>query len=434
MYLDFYHLNRQPFGITPDPEFLYMSPGHREALAAIAYGLEERKGIIAVTGEVGTGKTTILRSLLGMADPERLKYAYVFNPNVSFPVLLQTIFRDLGIPPGSNEASDMVNRFHHFLIEEYKKDNAVALFIDEAQNMPVETLENLRMLSNLESSADKLLQIVLCGQPELERLLGRNELRQLKSRIAVRATISMLSRQESLAYIHHRLSKSSRKGSDIFTRAALERIIRKAKGNPRSINILCDNALITGFGSGEKKVSFRTVGEIIADMKGRNLSGIPGWAIASIVLFFFLAAGFWIYSTNAPHTRSVVAAKPVTLVPPAQPLNNPAQPPINPTVIPLESQSGSASGPVNVPAGQDGPAEGKKIPEAKPEVKSEVKNVVSPVTRVVKKGDYLSRLVEDVYGFSNREVLDRVKQQNRGIKDINRIEPGKKIVFPTMEE
>ena len=219
MYLDFYHLKREPFRITPDPEFLYLSPSHKEALAAIAYGVEQRKGIIAVTGEVGTGKTTILRYYLGKADPERLKAAHVFNPAVSFPVLLQTIFRELGIPFESGEASGMVDRFHRYLIEEYKKDNTVVLFIDEAQNVPVETLENLRMLSNLESSEDKLLQIVLCGQTELESLLDRNELRQLKSRIAVRATISPLSRKESLAYIRHRLSMSSRKESDIFTKS-----------------------------------------------------------------------------------------------------------------------------------------------------------------------------------------------------------------------
>ena len=232
MYLDFYHLKREPFRITPDPEFLYLSPSHKEALAAIAYGVEQRKGIIAVTGEVGTGKTTILRYYLGKADPERLKAAHVFNPAVSFPVLLQTIFRELGIPFESGEAGGMVDRFHGYLIEEYKKDHTVVLFIDEAQNVPVETLENLRMLSNLESSEDKLLQIVLCGQTELESLLDRNELRQLKSRIAVRATISPLSRKESLAYIRHRLSMSSRKESDIFTKAALERIVRKAKGQP----------------------------------------------------------------------------------------------------------------------------------------------------------------------------------------------------------
>jgi general secretion pathway protein A len=338
----------------------------------------------------------------------------VFNPAVSFPVLLRTIFQELGILSESGDASEMVDRFHHYLIEEYKKDNTVALFIDEAQNMPVETLENLRMLSNLESSTDKLLQIVLCGQPELEQVLGRNELRQLKSRIAVRATISLLSRQESLGYIRHRLSKSSRKEPDIFTKAALERIIRKAKGNPRSINILCDNALITGFGSGKKKVTFRTAGEIIADMEGSPASGIPQWAIASIGLLFFLGVGYWIYSTNASPTRT--------------------QLPNNPAVIRLESQVRSAPGPVSVSAGPAEPAEEKKIPEVTPEVKPEVKNEASPVTRVVKKGDNLSGLVQDVYGYSNREVLDRVRRQNRGIKDVNRIEPGKKIVFPTMEE
>jgi len=319
MYLDFYCLKREPFRITPDPEFLYLSPGHKEALAAIAYGVEQRKGIIAVTGQVGTGKTTILRSYLDKADPERVKSAYVLNPNVSFPALLQTIFRELGIPPGSDETSERIDRFHRYLIEEYEKDNTVVLFIDEAQNTPVETLENLRMLSNLESSADKLLQIVLCGQPELESLLGRTELRQLRSRIAVRADIPPLSRKESLAYFRHRMALSSEDGSDIFTRAALERIVRKAKGNPRAINVLCDNALITGYGSGETKVSFRTAGEIIADMEGRTAPGIPGWAVASVGLFLFLAVGYWVVSTNASRARPL---------------------PHNPVVIRLDSQAG----------------------------------------------------------------------------------------------
>jgi general secretion pathway protein A len=178
------------------------------------------------------------------------------------------------------------------------------------------------MLSNLESSEDKLLQIVLCGQPELERLLGRNELRQLKSRIAVRAGISPLSRKASLAYIRHRMAISSGEGSDIFTRAALERIVRKAKGNPRKINVLCDNALITGYGSGETKVTFRTAGEIIADMEGRTAPRIPGWALASIGLLLFLAVGYRLYSTGAPRAR--------------------AHPPNNPVVIRLDSQAGTA--------------------------------------------------------------------------------------------
>jgi len=312
MYLDFYHLKREPFQVTPDPEFLYLSPSHKEALAAIVYGVEQRKGIIAVTGEVGTGKTTILRYYLDKADPERLKAAHVFNPAVSFPFLLQTIFLELGIPFESGETGEMVDRFHRYLIEEYEKDHTVVLFIDEAQNVPVETLENLRMLSNLESSEDKLLQIVLCGQTELESLLDRNELRQLKSRIAVRATISPLSRKESLAYIRHRLSRSSRKGYGIFTRAALERIVRKAKGNPRMINILCDNALITGYGYDEKSVGFRTVGEIIADMEGRSPSGIRVWALASIGLFLFLAAGFWVYA-RYPSAPPQSARNPVVI-------------------------------------------------------------------------------------------------------------------------
>jgi general secretion pathway protein A len=168
------------------------------------------------------------------------------------------------------------------------------------------------MLSNLESSEDKLLQIVLCGQTELEPLLDRNELRQLKSRIAVRATISPLRRKESLAYIRHRLSLSLRMKSDIFTKAALERIVRKAKGNPRSINILCDNALITGYGYDEESVGFRTAGEIISDLEGRSPPGIRVWALASIGFFLFLAAGFWVYA-RYPSAPPQAAHNPVVI-------------------------------------------------------------------------------------------------------------------------
>jgi general secretion pathway protein A len=344
MYLDFYHLKKEPFQITPDPEFLYLSPSHKEALAAIAYGVEQRKGIIGVIGEVGTGKTTILRSYLGKADPERLKAVYVFNPNLYFPALLKTVFRELGIPVGSGETSEMVDRFHHYLIEEYRKGHTVVLFIDEAQNVPMATLENLRMLSNLESSEDKLLQIVLCGQPELERLLGMDELRQLENRIAVRAAIFPMSRKESLAYIRHRLAMSSRKASDIFTKPALERIVRKARGNPRSINILCDNALITGYGYDEKRVGFRTVGEIVADWQGRAPSGIRGWAAASIGLVLFLAAGFWVYAMYP---------------------SSPQLPPVhNPVFIRIGSPIVSAPGPVNASNVQAEPAEAKITPEA----------------------------------------------------------------------
>lgn len=421
MYLDFYHLKRKPFHVTPDPEFLYLSPSHREALASIVYGVEQRKGIIEVTGEVGTGKTTILRSYLGQTDPERVKAAYVFNPNVSFPVLLKNLFQELGIAPKSGEIHEMIEQFYLFLIDEYKKGNSVILFVDEAQNMPVETLENMRLLSNLETATDKLLQIVLCGQPELENHLGRKELRQLSQRIAVRASISPLSRKESLEYIRHRLSKAFC-DTEIFTPVALARIVDKAKGIPRVINILCDNALVTGYGYQEKKVSSRTAREIISDFERKSSLKYLRWGVACVSFLLLLTAGYWIYTTTAftfPGQKTTKIANPV---PPGDLLNNPIV--------------GRVESPVRPAAGQGIPPhvssglheEGKKT------TVESVKQEGKPVRRVVRKGDNLSRLAENIYGFSDQVVLNRVKQQNSNIKDQNIILPGESIVFPVLEE
>jgi nucleoside-triphosphatase THEP1 len=168
MYLSFYHLKKEPFHITPDPEFLFLSPSHKEALGSVIYGIEKRKGFVAITGEVGVGKTTILRSYLDRAELERLKIIYVFNPNVSFQGLLKTISRELGFTLRADDTYEMVNQLQEILIEMYWRNQFVVLIIDEAQNMPIDTLENLRMLSNLETSKDKLIQILLVGQPEFD--------------------------------------------------------------------------------------------------------------------------------------------------------------------------------------------------------------------------------------------------------------------------
>jgi len=420
MYLDFYHLKKKPFHVTPNPEFLYLSPTHREALASIVYGVEQRKGIIEVTGEVGTGKTTILRSYLGQTDPERLKAAYVFNPNVSFPALLKNFFQELGLTPKSGEAHEMIEQFYLFLIDEYKKDNTVVLVVDEAQNMPVETLENLRLLSNLETATDKLLQIVLCGQPELENHLGRKELRQLSQRIVVRAHLSSLSRKESLEYIRHRLSTACCE-TDIFTPAALARIVDKAKGIPRVINILCDNALITGYGYQEKNVSSRTAMEVIADLERKPSLKYREWRIAVLSFLLLLTAGYWIYNTTAFTFQSPKTTKFANPAPPPQLLNS--------------SFVGRVESPVPPVAGQRIMSDGTNgLQEEKKPISEGVKQKGKPVRRVVRKGDNLSRLAENIYGFSDQGVLSRVRQKNRHIKDQNVILPGESIVFPALEE
>jgi len=289
--------------------------------------------------------------------------------------------------------------------------------------MSVYTLENLRLLSNLETSTYKLLQIVLCGQPELENLLGRNELRQLRQRIAVRAKISPLSLQESLEYIRQRLSKAFNdyEETEIFTAAALARIVEKAKGNPRVINILCDNALVTGYGYQEKKVSSRTANEIIVDLEWNSSPKYHRWRVAGISFLLLLTAGYWIYTTTAFTFQSKKTTKIANPAPPRQLPNN--------TLV------GRVESPVRPIVGQ---RIGSHIPSALQEQKKPsgggVKQGGKPVRRVVRKGDNLSRLAEDIYGFSDPIVLERVKQQNSQIKDQNIILPGKMIVFPALEK
>jgi general secretion pathway protein A len=275
MYIDFYGFTKPPFRTTPDADFLFLSPSHKEALASIIYGVEQRKGFIAITGEVGVGKTTILRSYLETVEKDKHKTIYIFNPSVTFESLLTTILKGLGVEPVSNQATEMVSQLHELLIAEYRNRGAVVLVIDEAQNIPVETLEGIRMLSNLETSTEKLIQIVLVGQPELEALLDRHELRQVRERIAVRARILPLTKKESYAYIEHRLAHAGSHKRDIFSQDALDLIVGTAQGIPRRLNIHCDSALITGFGYQQPRISRKIVKEVIADFNGRT--SVPLW-------------------------------------------------------------------------------------------------------------------------------------------------------------
>ena len=295
MYLNFYGLNKNPFHTTPDPEFLYLSPGHKQALGSIIYGIQEKKGFIAITGEVGLGKTTILRTYLSQADTVQGQIIYLFNPHLSFVNLLKAILSELNHNPIAVDEPQLVSQLHQVLIEQYRKSRPVILIIDEAQNMPPATLESLRVLSNLETTKDKLIQIVLAGQPELKDLLEQHELRQLNQRIAVRANIGPLSRNESHAYIRHRLAKAGAKGRKIFTRRALSLIIREAKGNPRLTNILCDNALVTGLGYKKKPVTAGIAKEVIADLNGNARHSWKWVHAAGSLLFIVVLAGLLLW-------------------------------------------------------------------------------------------------------------------------------------------
>jgi len=213
----------------------------------------------------------VLRSYLEGADPEKTKIAYIYDPTVSFNTLLKQIVSELDIQVPEKDKGNLLTSFLRYLIEEYKKDHRVVLIIDEAQNTPVETLERLRILSNLETAKHKLLQIVLVGQSEFENKLNLPELRQLKQRIAIRCRIESLNHDECFTYIQHRLMKASQFQNPVFTKNALKQIVKNSDGIPRVINILCDNALVTAFGYNRKRVTGKIVKEVIKDLQDRKI-------------------------------------------------------------------------------------------------------------------------------------------------------------------
>src|SRR4030095_15748053 len=272
MYIRFYAVRTELFQNTPDLDFLFLSPNHKEALACIEYGIKQRKGFIAITGEAGVGKTMLLRSYLTKVDAATKKTIYILNPKVSFDSLLTTILKELHAEPIAGPTTQKLNQLHEVLIAEYRNDHTVVLIIDEAQNIPIETLESIRVLSNLETATEKLLQMVLVGQPELDALLNRSELRQVRERIVLRARIAPLTKTESEEYIDHRLGLVSKEARALFSKQALDRIVKSANGIPRRLNILCDTVLITGFGYRQAIISGGIAKEAIAAFNGSNRS------------------------------------------------------------------------------------------------------------------------------------------------------------------
>ena len=264
MYTRFYGFAEKPFNVTPDPKFLYLTAAHREALASMMYGITERRGYIAITGEVGTGKTTLIYTLLNQLS-DKVRAVCVFHTAVTFEQLLRTILSELNLPcDGSKD--ELLRDFKTCLREQLAHDKITALIIDEAQNVPAEVLEEIRLLSNLETEKEKLLQIVFVGQPEFERKLDSEHLRQLKQRIVMRRTIPPLTGKEIIEYIEHRLKLVGSSTSAVFTAEALSLICTYSQGMPRTINTICDNAFLLGYGLSKKQIDGHTILEALQDM------------------------------------------------------------------------------------------------------------------------------------------------------------------------
>ncbi|MGA7158357.1 MAG: AAA family ATPase [Acidobacteriaceae bacterium] len=266
MYQKFFHLQTSPFGTSPDPRFLYMMPHTREALAGLEYGISERKGFTVLTGEVGTGKTTLLRCALGALGQRRVSTSFVFNPLLDPLDFLEFVLTDFGLTPTSRTKSGMLLQLNRWLIERFRMQETCVVVVDEAQNLSWELLEEIRLLTNLESSSEKLLQIVLSGQPELEEKLRHPSVRQLRQRIFLWCRTQPLSEDQTGEYIVERLRIAGTTNT-IFSPEATRAIHRYSRGIPRTINLICEHSLILGYVEQIEVIPEALIEHVAADLE-----------------------------------------------------------------------------------------------------------------------------------------------------------------------
>ena len=302
MYLTFYGLAEKPFNATPNPKFLHMTPGHREALAQLLYGTQERKGFIVLTGNVGTGKTTLLHALCQRLNGQSA-VSFVVNSTLPFDGLLEYVLEDLGIAKTGESRAQRLIALNHFLIERERAGQNTVLIIDEAQNLDVATLEQIRLLSNFETPRSKLLQILLVGQPELKARLNLPELRQLKQRVGLRCQIPPLTLEETRAYIRTRLRIAGARDLGLFADPAVDRISAYAGGIPRLINTVCDHCLLFGYADQKRRIDRHIVDQAIeyleegtrrrpttSKLRGSTMLQILRWSLGTLVVAVASAA------------------------------------------------------------------------------------------------------------------------------------------------
>ena len=267
MYQRFFGLRESPFNVNPDPRYLYLTRHTQEALAGLTYGIQNRKGFILLTGEVGTGKTTLLNRLLDWLRGQNVATAFIFNSRLEVDHLFDFMMADFEIPCDSREKSHLLLRLNQWLLDRYRARETAVLIVDEAQNLSFDVLEEIRLLTNLETSTEKLLQIVLTGQPELEEKLKAPQLRQLRQRITLRCRTAPLALEETFGYIAERLRIAGANGEPIFSREAIETVHLYSRGIPRVVNLLCEHAMINAYVDSVRPVPAQLVEEVARDFQ-----------------------------------------------------------------------------------------------------------------------------------------------------------------------
>jgi general secretion pathway protein A len=430
MYNSYFGFLESPFSVTPDPRFFYSNPIYQEAYANLRYGIEAKKGFIVITGEVGTGKTTLLRKLLSNLE-DTVHSAFIFNTDLSFPELLQLTLHDLGLAPKEASKVTMLQELNDYLIKQLNQDHTVAALIDEAQNLSDDALEGLRLLSNMETDQKKLIQIVLMGQPEFQATLDRPGLRQLKQRIALQCRLAPLKNEEVRPYIDFRLRAAGYNGNDLFDAAAVRRITLYSNGIPRLVNIICDNALLSAFAKYQKSISAEMIDGVARDLR----SGSQGQPDQPATISPVLA------SMNRPETTIGAA------------VNHGTQHQIRRTAkVVLQTfllvvaffAVASLIDPKNLLIGV-----GRGLQFARHNLQqwvlfitdqqgvldtadAEVKLERKEQRVLIPRGSSIYKIANDTYGANASLGIDLIKESNPGIKNLNRVSAGQALLVPSL--
>lgn len=430
MYTEFFGLKIKPFTITPDPRFLYMSQVHKEALAHLVYGVREKSGFVVITGDVGTGKTTLLNALLQKLPPGMPKVV-IKNPNVKQENIYFLLGEAIGLPD-ENRARDYLNLYESRL----KEIGGAALIVDEAQGLSIEMLEEIRLLSNLETPNEKLVHIILLGQPELNATLRSPNLRQLKQRISVKFTISPLSQAETIEYIKHRLRVAGYEPMEkpIFSPAAMQVIYQRTRGYPRVINILCDNAMLAAYTEDTREVTPRIIKQVASEIEGTYAQGprIPlpkTGIIAAAVIAIAAGAVLWYglaRDNDEPAARPALesAAQKASDGQSAAAVPHTAQAPSFPTG--LEVPPSKKAGMQNVPAAVTDIA--LPLAASVPPYLSQAKPQGGYVK--AREGDSLASLAIRHYGRIDGDILKAVRDANADVSNLERLSKGQSIFLP----